>query len=298
MPPVVAGSPSGRRDRRFRLGVRQFLLFPIALAPLCCCLLRSDLIDDTFSEGNRYRDGTVTVRVLDASTKRPLGTFEVVLTYGDRNSDPRYNEVRSTGSAGSATFTISYPTFRYRHSGRPDGFAFFDEDMRYRLEVSADGYATASSPFPEYAVHRREFPPPVLPPITVELKRKAATQGSEDLDLSGWDRYRRKYVEAFTDLRLSPEARHHAGFYLTRCPSPHPEEIIALVAGELDSKHPEVQLSAAWVLGEIAPDAPAKFDIWWGGNRKVFWEKYRTNVPRYQRWWSARRNGKSSSKPD
>jgi hypothetical protein len=259
------------------------------MAPLSCCLLRPDLIDDHISEGNRYRDGIVTVHVLDATTKSPVGAFEVLLTYGDRNSAPRFNEVRTPGVGRSATFTISYPTAGYRHAGRPDGFAFFDENNRYKLEVFANGYRTASLPFPEYVVHDRQFPPPDLPPITVELKRRSIGEPENELDYSGWDRYRTEYMARFLDARLSSDVRHHAGFQLTRCPAPHSEEIIALVAGQLDSEDPKMQLSAAWILGEIAPDAPTKVDIWYGGRRDLFLKKYEANVPLFRNWWKARK---------
>jgi hypothetical protein len=105
-------------------------------------------------------------------------------------------------------------------------------------------------------------------------------------------------ASAFSDARLTGEARHVAGVALTIIPPPHPEEIIAAVARELESRNPDMQLSAAWILGEIAPDAPARFEINWGHRgRELFWEKYRANVPRFQHWWKARQERKSSTKP-
>lgn len=280
---MAVGSPRYRRHRpRALLSVRA----PMALILLLGCG------PDFLGEGNRYMDGTVTVRALDATTKGRVDPFQVKLIYSDRNKDPEFGEVRSTGSGGSTTFTISYPTLNYRLSGLRDGFAFFDEDMRYVLEVSADGYRTASLPFPKYIAHGRRFPPAVLPPITVELKRKTADERAADRDLSGWDPLRKEYATTFDDGKLSSDKRLHAGYCLTRCPPPHPEEIISLVARGLDHDDPQFQLYSAWILGEIASDAPTKFDIWYGGDRGLFWEKYRANVPLFQRWWKLRRENK------
>jgi hypothetical protein len=105
-------------------------------------------------------------------------------------------------------------------------------------------------------------------------------------------------ASAFGDARLTGRARHIAGAALTDCPPPHPEEVIAVVARELESQDPDMQLSAAWILGEIAPDSPTRFEINWGyGGRELFWEKYRANVPLFQRWWKARQERKPSPKP-
>jgi hypothetical protein len=101
-------------------------------------------------------------------------------------------------------------------------------------------------------------------------------------------------ASAFNDARLTGEARHSAGVALTFIPLPHSEEIIAAVAKELENRNPDMQLSAAWILGEIAPDPPARFEISWGHRgRELFWEKYRANVPRFQHWWKARQERKS-----
>ena len=57
------------------------------------------------------------------------------------------------------------------------------------------------------------------------------------------------------------------------------------------------KFQARWAvaLGD-QPDPPAKFEISWGyRGRELFWEKYRANVPRFQHWWKARQERKSST---
>jgi hypothetical protein len=73
----------------------------------------------------------------------------------------------------------------------------------------------------------------------------------------------------------------------------HSLETIALVATVLDDQNPDAQLSAAWALGEIAPDAPAKVDFsWHHGGRSLFWAKHREYVPLFQAWWKDRQERK------
>jgi hypothetical protein len=109
---------------------------------------------------------------------------------------------------------------------------------------------------------------------------------------------RAAFAGAFGDVSLPARARHLAGVGLTGCPPPHPEEVISLVAMELDSDNPDVRLSAAWVLGKIAPDAPTRFDIAWGHGRRVMTpEKYRAYVPLFQRWWKTRRQREGTARP-
>jgi hypothetical protein len=77
--------------------------------------------------------------------------------------------------------------------------------------------------------------------------------------------------------------------------SVHLKDVIALVATVLDDEDPDAQLSAAWVLSEIVPDAPGKVDMVWGdGGRELFWKRHREAVPLYQHWWKARRKRKQA----
>ena len=98
-------------------------------------------------------------------------------------------------------------------------------------------------------------------------------------------------AEAFLDARLPISTRSALGGYLTYCPRPFPDEVLAAVAGELDSTDPESQVLAAAVLSQIAPDAPAHVEVnvaatdhGWTNDRG----KYRTNVDLIRRWWEKR----------
>ena len=98
-------------------------------------------------------------------------------------------------------------------------------------------------------------------------------------------------ADAFLDARLPISTRSALGGYLTYCPRPFPDEVLAVVAGELDSTDPESQVLAAEVLSQIAPDAPAHLEVdvpttdrgWTNG-----WGKYRANVDLIRRWWEKR----------
>jgi hypothetical protein len=98
---------------------------------------------------------------------------------------------------------------------------------------------------------------------------------------------------AFVDARLPILVRREVGVYLADCPPPHPVEILSVVAGELDSKDPESQVIAAELLSQIAPDAPARFEV--NGNLRDYvrsdWEKYRANLDLFRRWWEKRPMG-------
>lgn len=98
-----------------------------------------------------------------------------------------------------------------------------------------------------------------------------------------------RFAIAFGDASLSSRARRSAGRCLADCPRPHPEPIIALVAQELESNDPDIQSSAAWILGEIAPDAPTRCDSS---------DETRKNVILFQRWWRARRRIKEPPQPN
>lgn len=163
------------RASGFRISVAKLMLLPVVAAPISCCLFRCGPVEWGFSQGNYEREGIVTVHAVDGGTKQPIDNFRVLFTYGDRNSDPRFNQVRAIGSAGTATFAITYPTLNYRSQGRPAGYTFFGKDYwgDYSIRVIAEGYGERTIRLPEYVVSGREFPPPELPPVTVELERTA-----------------------------------------------------------------------------------------------------------------------------
>jgi hypothetical protein len=99
-------------------------------------------------------------------------------------------------------------------------------------------------------------------------------------------------AEAFLDARLPISTRSALGGYLTYCPRPFPDEVLAVVAGELHSTDPESQVLAAEVLSQIAPDAPAHFEVDVPATDRGWtndWGEYRTNVDLIRRWWEKRR---------
>jgi hypothetical protein len=98
-------------------------------------------------------------------------------------------------------------------------------------------------------------------------------------------------ADAFLDARLPLSTRSALGSYLTYCPRPFSDEVLAVVAGELDSTDPGSQVLTAEVLRQIAPDAPAQFEVdvratdhGWTND----WGKYRTNGDLIGRWWEKR----------
>jgi hypothetical protein len=64
--------------------------------------------------------------------------------------------------------------------------------------------------------------------------------------------------------------------------------MIELIAPVLDEHDPEIQLSAAWILCEIAPGAPEPFEIYWAGHRPTLMEKYNRHVPEVRAWLKSR----------
>jgi hypothetical protein len=149
----------------------------------------------------------------------------------------------------------------------------------------------------------------------------------QELEIRGFeDQDWRVIASAFADQRLPGDCRHYLGWTLVygrkpqryselaaRCvglldspagqgpllsasslipgiASVHRRDVITLVATVLDDEDPYAQLSAAWVLSEIVPDAPGKVDIVWGyGGEELFWKRHREAVPLFQNWWKARR---------
>ena len=131
-----------------------------------------------------------------------------------------------------------------------------------------------------------------------ELRQIVRRAGVDDVDLALSELQERGFNEddratlaaVLANEKRPAKVRHLALVHLTDFPLPHPPAIIETVAKGLESKDPDVQLSAAWALGEMVPDAPTKFEIYWGnGGSKLFWEKYRANVPLFRQWWKSKK---------
>jgi hypothetical protein len=132
-----------------------------------------------------------------------------------------------------------------------------------------------------------------------QLYRRLASGDPSDAYFAAWALNEKKLnkedrgalIDAFLDPRLPISTRCALGSFLTYCPRPFPDELLAQVASELDSTDPESQVLAAEVLSQIAPDSPAQFEVdvratdqGWTND----WEKYRTNVDLIRRWWVKR----------
>jgi hypothetical protein len=132
-----------------------------------------------------------------------------------------------------------------------------------------------------------------------QLHQRLASGDPSDAYCAAWALHEKGFsnedrgalAEAFLDARLPISTRSDLGSYLTFCPRPFPDEFLAVVAGELDSMDPESQVLAAEVLSQIAPDAPAHFEVDVPATEHTWTndgEKYRTIVDLIRRWWAKR----------
>lgn len=97
------------------------------------------------------------------------------------------------------------------------------------------------------------------------------------------------FASAFNDHRLAYDERHRLAYELTQFEGDVPERVVATVAEGLNDPSREINLSAAFVLGAIASDAPESVDIWYGGSERLFAKKYDRYVPRFRDWWASRK---------
>lgn len=95
-------------------------------------------------------------------------------------------------------------------------------------------------------------------------------------------------AHAFLDTRLPNDLRHHLVFQLTKYDGAVSESVLATIAKGLDDRDRQINLSAAFALGEITPDAPESVDIWYGGSEEMFRRKYDRYVPAFRDWWQSR----------
>ncbi len=138
----------------------------------------------------------------------------------------------------------------------------------------------------------------------VQLYQRLATGDPAEAYWSAWAlhskgllaRDRQVLAAAFVDRKLPVSTRRDMGAFLTYCPPPFPDEILAVVARELDSTDSESQVMAAEILSKIAPDAPTKFEVTLrqaGRGWTSDWEEYRANVDLFRRWWQERQTSEA-----
>jgi hypothetical protein len=168
-------------ERRARFAVRSLMavlaLFAVGVvgASRCCA------VDRTV----RYQDILVTIRVVDAESRKPVARVRVTIDNLKMNEDLGENSSGETSPTGQVELTHRFFTIAEKQAALETLHVYFQGPW---LEVSAPGYQAKSLPLSDVIGQRSEIGGPARPEAVLELK-PGRTPSPKLSELVGWYEY-------------------------------------------------------------------------------------------------------------